>query len=75
MNIEQFRDKYRKKTYLGDGLYAQFDGYHFLLSCIRENGENMVGLDPPVFDAFLKYRKECYQDAENIEKEKHESDN
>jgi len=67
MNRKDFLQKYgRQKTYLGDGLYATFDGYHFILSTSRENGEHWVGLEPYTFDALLAYRKEVYQEAENL---------
>ena len=67
MNREEFKQKYgREKTYLGDGLYIRFDGYHFVLSTLRDNGINWIGLEPPVFDALLRYRAEIYQEAENI---------
>lgn len=69
MKRKEFIDKYSKQTYLGDGLYASFDGYHFVLKTERENGIHWVGLEPPVFDALIHFRKEVYQDAENIEKE------
>jgi len=43
------------RVYLGDGLYAADDGYHFLLFCERENGENWVALDSGVMSAFFAY--------------------
>lgn len=64
MNRDEFKKKYSEKTYLGDGLYVRFDGYHFIL--ITENGVHWVGLEPPIFDALLQYRKELYEEAENI---------
>ena len=54
---------------MGDGLYVHFDGYHFMLSTERENGEHWIGLEPPVFDELLEYRKKVYEDAKNIESE------
>lgn len=42
--------------YLGDGLYAEFDGYQFRLFTL--SNEN-VYLEPSVFVAFLDYAKEC----------------
>jgi hypothetical protein len=69
MNREEFKKKYSQKTYIGDGLYVRFDGYHFILMTERENGWHWVGLEPPVFEEFIQYRKQVYQDAENIEKE------
>ena len=69
MNREEFIKKYTDKTYLGDGLFVHFDGYHFILETKRENGVNWVGLEPPVFDAFIQYRKDVYEDANNIDKD------
>lgn len=44
-----------KETYLGDGLYASFDGYQFILRAPRENGDHWVALDPRTLDAFTTY--------------------
>ena len=66
MTSEEFKRKYYRKEYIGDGLFVRFDGYHFILSTERENGENWVGLEPPVFNELLKYRENLYKDAENI---------
>lgn len=66
MNYEEFKNKYSQKTYLGDGLFLHFDGYHFILSTERENGIHWVGLEPCVFDALLQYRDKVYKDAEAI---------
>jgi hypothetical protein len=43
-------------TYLGDGLYAQFDGYQF--EVYASNGiakTNRVFFDPDTLSAFLRY--------------------
>jgi hypothetical protein len=48
------------EAYLGDGLYVSFDGYHFILRAPREGGDHWVGLEPDVFEALLKFRKETY---------------
>lgn len=45
-----------KKSYLGDGAYVNFDGYHVVLTA--ENGicaTNTVYLDPWVLASFLEY--------------------
>jgi hypothetical protein len=45
-----------KKTYLGDGLFANFDGYHIVLTA--ENGieaTNTVYLEPAVYAALVRY--------------------
>ena len=44
------------KVYLGDGAYAQFDGYG--VSVTAENGieaTDTVYLEPEVYDALVKY--------------------
>ncbi len=42
-------------TYLGDGLYASFDGYQIELRAPREHGDHYVALEPVVLDAFIAY--------------------
>lgn len=44
------------KQYLGDGLYADYDGYHIVLTA--ENGisaSDTVYLDPQVYTALMAY--------------------
>lgn len=67
MTPEEFKKAYYRETYLGDGLYAHFDGYHIRLRAPRENGDHEVALEPPVFDALLEYRERIYADAKLIE--------
>ncbi len=45
------------KDYLGDSVYADFDGYHIVLT--TENGygpSNTIALEPPVLRALDAYR-------------------
>lgn len=44
--------------YLGDGLYAQHDGYHIRLTAMQGYTEHEVALDPDVLGAFDDYRKQ-----------------
>lgn len=44
-----------QSVYLGDGLYAQFDGFQFILYADRENGRHWVALEPFVFDALIQF--------------------
>lgn len=46
------------QRYLGDGLYADFDGFQFRLYTERENGIHEVYLDGPTLAAFLAFHKE-----------------
>ncbi len=59
------------KTYLGDSVYANFDGYHIILT--TENGlpndpSNRIALEPAVLVALNKYKEyliEILQDIKN----------
>jgi hypothetical protein len=42
-------------SYLGDGLYAKYDGWMIVLSTPRAEGEHYVALEPEVFEALLQY--------------------
>lgn len=44
-----------KEKYLGDGLYASFDGWQFCLRAPRENGDHFVALEPKVLTSFLTF--------------------
>jgi hypothetical protein len=43
------------KTYLGDGLYATFDGWDVTLTAPLESGIRWVVLEPMVLDNFLSW--------------------
>ena len=42
-------------TYLGDGVYASFDGYQIWLRAERENGIHKIALEPPVVRALVAF--------------------
>jgi hypothetical protein len=44
-----------RETYLGDGLFASFDGYQVRLRAPRENGDHEVFLDALTFQALLQF--------------------
>jgi hypothetical protein len=46
------------EIYLGDGLYASFDGWQILLRAPRENGDHMVALEPEVFNSLLGFARQ-----------------
>ena len=52
------------ETYLGDGLYASFDGWMLTLKAPREDGEHWVGLEPEVLDALLQFVERLRKKAE-----------
>lgn len=59
----------RRETYLGDGLYASFDGCAIWLRAPRETGDHVVALEPAVFDALIRYREELYRPARQEEED------
>lgn len=46
-----------KETYLGDGLYASFDGWQFRLWTQRDFGVHEVFLEPSVVHAFMEFHR------------------
>jgi hypothetical protein len=51
-----------EETYLGDGLFASFDGWQIMLRAPREHGDHVVYLEPPVLDAFERFVAKLRQD-------------
>lgn len=49
----------RKRTYLGDGLYVQFDGHEYELYASTHEGDQMVYLEPQVLSNFDAHRARC----------------
>ena len=47
-------DTYEHNTYLGDGLYAGWDGYHIVLN----SGSSKVYVEAEVIEAFQLYLKQ-----------------
>lgn len=43
--------------YLGDGVYASFDGYHINLA-VNDHRNNVISLEPEVVISLKKYIKE-----------------
>lgn len=50
------------ETYLGDGLYASFDGYQIILRAPRMEGDHFVALEPEVYRALLRFVKQLKDD-------------
>ncbi len=50
--------------YLGDGVYATFDGYHIWLKTGAHEGEHVthrIALEPSVFTALLQYQRDIVE--------------
>jgi hypothetical protein len=52
-----------KETYLGDGLYASFDGFMLVLRAPRTEGDHWVGLEPEVYDALIRFVAEVRRNS------------
>lgn len=49
------------ETYVGDGLYASFDGYQIKLRAPREDGDHVVYLESTVFWALYQFALQCWK--------------
>jgi len=59
------------KTYLGDGLYVEFEGYQYkLYTSDGERITNVIYLDPDVLASFLAFIKRV-DEARNKPREQH----
>ncbi len=47
-----------KEEYLGDGLYARFDGIQIILRAPRDNKDHFVALEPQVYRNLIKWVNE-----------------
>lgn len=47
--------------YLGDGVYASFDGYQVWLA-VNDHRNKVVALEPSVLDALYRYRQRLSQE-------------
>lgn len=54
-----------KETYIGDGVYASYDGYHIVLRTRRDGDrDDMIYLGPAEMEALWKYVKTIYPKEE-----------
>lgn len=51
----------RAETYLGEGLYASYDGWQFVLRAPRENGDHWVALEPEMLRGLMDFVAEIKQ--------------
>jgi hypothetical protein len=53
----------KRERYIGDGVYASFDGFNIWLRTQRETGWHEIALEPEVLDALLAYAKSLREPA------------
>jgi hypothetical protein len=49
------------ETYLGDGLYASFDGEQIWLRAAREGRDRRVALEPSTYRALVTFAERCWR--------------
>lgn len=52
---------HQHKDYIGDGVYVQSDGYHIWIGLQQDR--EMIALEPPVFEALIRYRDRIFAEA------------
>jgi len=52
-----------KPRYLGDGVYASFDGYHINLA-INHHSNHAVALEPEVIEALIRYSNYIWKEKD-----------
>ena len=45
----------KDESYLGDGLYATFDGFQIILRAPRLDGDHWVALEPELLAALIRF--------------------
>lgn len=53
-----------KYEYLGDGVYASFDGYQIWLS-VNHHENKVLALEPQVFENLVNYKKRIEEKYKN----------
>ncbi len=48
------------ETYLGDGVYASFDGWQICLRAPRDNGDHVVYLEPQLWASLTEFAAKCW---------------
>ena len=48
----------RDKSYLGDGLYASFDGWQIILRAPRSDGDHWIALEPEIFAMLMRFAEQ-----------------
>lgn len=54
------QERLAKPVYLGDAVYASFDGYHIWLKTGDGNNQQ-IALEPAVYEALVRYAKQIWR--------------
>lgn len=69
MNRQEAIEFFSKPFYIGDSVYAHFDGYHIILETrngLPTDPSNTIALEPPVLAALNRYKDTIYKTFEDI---------
>ena len=50
------------EEYLGDGVYASYDGWYIWLRVERDGRNEKVALEPSVYDALINYANQTFKE-------------
>ena len=53
----------KPETYLGDGVYAAFDGWHIVLDLRGQDDTTRIALEPEVLAQLIKFRDKVYKET------------
>ncbi|MGE5163048.1 MAG: hypothetical protein ACM3IH_03355 [Sphingobacteriales bacterium] len=53
--VEQREGTTKDESYLGDGLYATFDGWQIILRAPRPDGDHWVAIEPEIYTNLLRF--------------------
>ena len=51
----------RDETYIGDGVYASFDGWMIKLRTQRDDRDDVIYLEPSVYGDLARFADSCFQ--------------
>ena len=57
------------ETYLGDGLYARFDGLQIVLRAPRPEGDHYVALEPEVYEELRRFARKAWCEEQRLSTE------
>ena len=63
----------KTKEYLGDGVYASFDGYQIELKAEGDGVTNVIYLEPLVMSALMSFAEKAYGVKIKVEKVEEEA--
>lgn len=66
MNVDEFKKRYNKETYLGNSLYASFDSNKITLRTTRDKIDHYIVLDALTLGEFLGYKERLFRDAAKV---------